>query len=139
MKHVYILIMMILTLSGCSKGNENYNVESFIKKLPEESKFTLSSVCKQKIDSVYILQPYSYKEIYKTSINMPNNLKKMLEFMSNHNDNTYILIFSKENNFINYSEITSDIANFSNLKKKKYSIKQTFFINKERKISIYNK
>lgn len=141
-KTILLYVTLLLSLIGCApEAIYEPKLELKFNDIVVETTFTLKEYCKEKYDSIFIVQPYfdTKKEIF-VDMNMSNGLRSLCCINTN-SETISTILFIKDNKVKAYTVVEREKADFVSKDLEKhyiFPINQKFLMNKERIIRIYN-
>ena len=141
-KTILLYVTLLLSLIGCApEAIYEPKLELKFNDIVVETTFTLKEYCKEKYDSIFIVQPYfdTKKEIF-VDMNMSNGLRSLCSINTN-SETISTILFIKDNKVKAYTVAEREKADFVSKDLEKHYIfpfNQKFLMNKERIIRIYN-
>jgi len=134
----YLLcILSFISLANCSNNNvKNKDVEEFLAGLEANTTFSLDKVNNKDWNDVYVLHPYTYRELQKYSLTISGDIEKVLEAQCLL-DSHCTLLFVKDKVLVNYAFVKRDVADFLHLgTNKNYPSSQQYKMNEKRIVTI---
>ena len=120
----------MLILLGCSK---NSKVEFSLSHVKPETSFSLPSM--PQCDSFSIIPPYQNIDSLR-NVEIPDDIRNVCK-NTLVNDGITMLLFYHKDSVVSYAVMERSVADFASFDiSKKYSIRQQFFLNKERKVIV---
>lgn len=127
----------MLFLIACSGNYKDQSVENSLSEIKTYTPFALDSIFNKSWDTVYVLKPYSYREIEVFSLDIPRRYRKAFKVIEK-SEGSCVLIFTKSKKMVGYSEISRLVADFSYVNSIRYPANLVFYLDRRRRAYIEN-
>ncbi|GAE17214.1 hypothetical protein ACTMKN_02300 [Bacteroides pyogenes] len=135
----YIQILILFIVYSCNNYDMSNDSVGYLKRLSPGSTFSfIPLVDGNKIDSLYILQPYSYEDLKKRSFDIPPKIQNRLKTKASF-DNICVLIFIHDKRIIGFADVPRGAADFADISPALFSINQLFYLDNQKKVKLFSR